>query len=69
VDGEEVQEISLENKILTIPYSAGAEKVEVYGSYVVPEFGALAIFILGTAIVSIIVLSRKYSLSYSLSKF
>jgi len=54
---------------LTIPYPAGAEKVEVYGSYVVPEFGTFAIFILGLAVVSIIVLSRKYSMSYSLSKF
>jgi len=69
VDGEEVQQVSLENKILTIPYPAGAEKVEVYGSYVVPEFGTFAIFILGLAVVSIIVLSRKYSMSYSLSKF
>ena len=69
VDGEEVQEISLENKILTIPYTAGAEKVEVYGSYVVPEFGALTVFILCMAITSVILLSRKYSLPYSLSKF
>ena len=69
VDGEEVQEISLENKILTIPYTAGAEKVEVYGSYVVPEFGALTIFIFGVSIVSIILLSRKHSIHYSLSKF
>ena len=69
IDGEEVEQITFENKILTIPYSAGTEKVEVYGSYVVPEFGAVAIFILGTAIISIIVLFRKHSLSYSLSKF
>ena len=69
IDGEEVQQASLENKILTIHYPAGAEKVEVYGSYVVPEFGALTVFILGMAIVSVILLSRKYSLPYSLSKF
>ena len=69
VDGEEVQEISLENKILTIPYPAGAEKVEVYGSYVVPEFGTLAIFILGISVISIIVLARKHSMLYSFSKF
>ena len=69
IDGEEVQQVSLENKILTIHYPAGAEKVEVYGSYVVPEFGALTVFILGMAIVSVILLSRKYSLPYSLSKF
>ena len=69
VDGEEVQQASLENKILSIPYPAGAEKVEVYGSYVVPEFGTLAIFILGVSVVSIIVLSRKHSILYSFSKF
>jgi len=69
VDGEEVQQVSLENKILSIPYSAGAEKVEVYGSYVVPEFGTLAIFILGISVVSIIVLSRKHSMLYSFNKF
>ena len=69
VDGEEVQQVSLENKILSIPYPAGAEKVEVYGSYVVPEFGTLAIFILGVSVVSIIVLSRKHSMLYSFSKF
>ena len=69
VDGEEVQEMSLENKILTIPYPAGAEKVEVYGSYVVPEFGTFAIFILGISVISIIVLARKHSMLYSFSKF
>ena len=69
VDGEEVQQVSLENKILSIPYPAGAEKVEVYGSYVVPEFGTLAIFILGISVVSIIVLTRKHSMLYSFSKF
>ena len=69
VDGEEVQQVSLESKILSIPYPAGAEKVEVYGSYVVPEFGTLAIFILGISVVSIIVLTRKHSMLYSFSKF
>ena len=69
VDGEEVQQVSLENKILSIPYPAGAEKIEVYGSYVVPEFGTLAIFILGISVISIIVLARKHSMLYSFSKF
>ncbi|SVC11985.1 uncharacterized protein METZ01_LOCUS264839, partial [marine metagenome] len=69
VDGEEVQQVSLENKILSIPYPAGAEKVEVYGSYVVPEFGTLAIFILGISVISIIVLARKHSMLYSFNKF
>ena len=67
VDGEEIDSATYENKILAIPYTAGVEKIEVYGSYVVPEFGTITIFVLGIAIVSIVVLSRKHSMIYSLS--
>jgi len=67
VDGEEIDSINYENKILTIPYTANTEKIEVYGSYVIPEFGTIAMIILAVAVVSIIVLSRKNSVSYSLS--
>jgi predicted secreted protein with PEFG-CTERM motif len=67
VDGEEIESINYENKILTIPYTANTEKIEVYGSYVIPEFGPIAIIILAVAVVSIIALSRKNSISYSLS--
>ena len=67
VDGEKIHSVKYENKILTIPYTAQTEKVEVYGSYVIPEFGTIAIIVLAVAVVSIIVLSRKNSISYSLS--
>jgi len=67
VDGEEIDSATYENKILTIPYTAGVEKIEVYGSYVVPEFGTITVFVLGVAVVSIVVLSRKHSIFYSLS--
>jgi len=67
VDGEEIDSVTYENKILTIPYTAQTEKIEVYGSYVIPEFGTIAMIILAVAVVSIIVLSRKNSISYSLS--
>ena len=67
VDGEEIESINYENKILTIPYTANTEKIEVYGSYVIPEFGPITIIILAAAVVSIIVISRKNSISYSLS--
>jgi len=67
VDGEEIDSVNYENKILTIPYTANTEKIEVYGSYVIPEFGTIAMIILAIAVVSIIVLSRKNSISYSLS--
>jgi len=67
VDGEEIDSVTYENKILAIPYTAQTEKIEVYGSYVIPEFGTIAIIVLAVAVVSIIVMSRKYSISYSLS--
>ena len=67
VDGEEINSVNYENKILTIPYTANTEKIEVYGSYVIPEFGTIAMIVLAVAVVSIIVLSRKNSISYSLS--
>jgi len=67
VDGEKLHSVKYENKILTIPYTAQTEKIEVYGSYVIPEFGTIAIIVLAVAVVSIIVLSRKHSISYSLS--
>jgi len=67
VDGEEIDSVTYENKILAIPYTAQTEKIEVYGSYVIPEFGTITIIVLAVAVVSIIALSRKNSISYSLS--
>ena len=67
VDGEEIDSVNYENKILTIPYTANTEKIEVYGSYVIPEFGTIAMIVLAVSVVSIIVLSRKNSIPYSLS--
>ncbi|NWJ99946.1 PEFG-CTERM sorting domain-containing protein [Marine Group I thaumarchaeote] len=69
VDGEKLDSVKYENKILTIPYTAQTEKIEVYGSYVIPEFGTVAVIVLAAAVISIIVLSRKHSMSYSLSNF
>ena len=69
LDNEKTDLFNYENKILTIPYTSGTEKVEIYGSYVIPEFGTVAIFVLAVSIISIIVVAKKHSLSYSLSNF
>ncbi len=69
VNGEKIDSVKYENKILTIPYTAQTEKIEVYGSYVIPEFGTITIIILAVAVVSTIILSRKNSISYSSSNF
>ena len=49
--------------ILTIPCIAGIEKIEIYGSWIIPEFGVIAAMILAVAIVSIIAITAKTRLS------
>ena len=66
VDGEEVDfdEItSSTDRTLTISFPAGAEEIEVIGTFVVPEFGTIAAMILAVAIISIIAISAKSRLS------
>ena len=58
VDGQEVEFMQMGNT-LHIEYDAGAEKIEIVGSHVVPEFGTIAMIVLAVAIVSIIVLTTK----------
>jgi len=67
VNGEQIENVKFENKLLSIPYTSEAETIEVYGSYVVPEFGTIAILIFAVAIISIIVVSKKTT--YSLTRF
>ena len=66
VDGEEVdfsEDTSLTHRTLTIAFQAGAEEIEIIGTFVVPEFGTIAAMILAVAIVSIIAVSAKSRLS------
>ena len=66
VDGEEVdfEEITtLTDRTLTIEFSAGAEQIEIIGTFVIPEFGTIAAMILAVAIISIIAISAKSRLS------
>ena len=58
VDGQEVEFMQMGNT-LHIEYDDGAEKIEIVGSHVVPEFGTIAMIVLAVAIVSIIVLTTK----------
>ena len=62
VDNESVG-FEQSGNILTIPCMAGIEKIEIYGSWVVPEFGVIAAMILAVAIVSIIAVTAKTKLS------
>ena len=65
VDGEEAlfeETISETERIISVNFPAGTEKVEIIGTFVIPEFGTIAMMILVVSIVSLIVLSSKSAL-------
>lgn len=55
-----------DERTLVIDYEAGAERIEIIGTQVVPEFGAIAAIILAMAIVGIIVATARYNNKFSL---
>ena len=63
IDGEEIGDVSEEatstDRTLTIPFLDGSEEIEIIGTQIVPEFGAVAALILAVAIISIIAVSAK----------
>ena len=63
VNDEESDDASQDGNTITVPFDADATTVEIIGTHVVPEFGAIAAIILAVAITSIIVLSAKTRLN------
>jgi len=63
VDNQTMQDFTQVGNTLTIPCMAGTEKIEIHGSWAIPEFGVIAAMILAVAIVSIIVVTAKTRLS------
>jgi len=63
VDNQEMQDFTQVGNTLTIPCMAGTEKIEIHGSWAIPEFGVIAAMILAVAIVSIVVITAKTRLS------
>jgi len=62
VDGNEVnfeETTTTTDRTLKIPFPDGAEEIEIIGTFVVPEFGSIAIFILAIAVTSIIVMTTR----------
>ena len=65
VDGEEAlfdETISETERIISVNFPTGTEQVEIIGTFVIPEFGTIAIMILVVSIVSLIALSSKSAL-------
>jgi len=63
VDNQVMQDFTQIGNTLTIPCLAGTEKIEIHGSWAIPEFGVIAAMILAVAIISIIVVTAKTRLS------
>ena len=70
-DGEELafEEITTANqRTLTIVFPADTEEIEIIGTFVIPEFGAIAMLVLAIAIISIITVSSRSRLNTTISK-
>jgi predicted secreted protein with PEFG-CTERM motif len=66
VDGQEEnfeETVTDTERILTIDFTAGTEEIKIIGTWVIPEFGTIAVMILAVAIVSIIAVSARSKLS------
>jgi predicted secreted protein with PEFG-CTERM motif len=63
VNNQEMQDFTQVGNTLTIPCVVGTEKIEIHGSWAIPEFGVIATMILAVAIISIIVVTAKTKLS------
>ena len=63
VDGEEWDDVEIVANKVTVMFLAGAEEIEIIGTFVIPEFGTIAAMILAVAIISIIAISAKSRLS------
>ena len=63
INNQEMQDYTQVGNTLTIPCLVGTERIEIHGSWAIPEFGVIAAMILAVAIVSIIVVTSKTKLS------
>jgi len=63
VDGQEWDDVEISGNQVTVMFPAGTEKIEVIGTFVIPEFGTIAVMILAVAIISIIAVSAKSRLN------
>jgi len=74
IDGAEVRpeetSTTQTSRILKIDFEEGDSDIEIIGTFVVPEFGSIAILILFLAIISaIFVSSKKFNKFPSITRF
>ncbi|MGI0046111.1 MAG: PEFG-CTERM sorting domain-containing protein [Nitrosotalea sp.] len=66
-ENDQFQEAGSTNaaRTLQIPFTDGTSQIEIIGTFVVPEFGAIAALVLAIAIISIIAISTKTGLRFT----
>ena len=57
VDFDEI--VMTTNRTLTIEFPDNTDEIEIIGSFVIPEFGAIVVIVLIITIASIIIVSAK----------
>ncbi len=62
IDGKVWDNTSIQGNSVTILFPEGTHEIEIIGTFVIPEFGHLAIIILAITITTMIVLNRKIGL-------
>ena len=62
-DELKANDVEINGNQVTVMFPAGTEKIEILGTFVVPEFGSIAALILVVAIVSVIAISARSRLS------
>ena len=63
IDGEQANDVEIDGNDVTVSFPAGTDTIEVIGTFVIPEFGTIAMMILIISIVSVIAISSKSRLS------
>lgn len=56
------------NRTISVWFSENTDEIEIIGTFVIPEFGTIAMMILTVAIISIVAISAKSKLSFFQSK-
>ncbi len=54
------------DRTVTVSFQQGTQQIEIIGTQVVPEFGGLSFIVLVAAIISIVAISAKTRLKFSL---
>ena len=69
VDYEETSKVGADSRIISINFEQGDSDIEIIGTYVIPEFGAIVMIVLTVGIMMTILVARnKFQMKISDSK-